>query len=116
MSIQTVEWERSNALDDRLGKPDGLRFPDDWTLSQSWQRAQTEHDRGAPVTDAERYVYLEESEQPHRVVWALSGQSLRAECDCGSYHPRGSGRTSGACSFVLACHASIRTGLAGAIP
>ncbi len=49
-------WEQSDALNDRLGEPSALRFPEDWTLSESWQRAQTERDRGGPVNDAERMV------------------------------------------------------------
>jgi len=35
-----------------------LRFPEGWTLSRSWQRARTERDRGGPINDAERMVYL----------------------------------------------------------
>lgn len=85
----TRDWQGSDALDDRLGQPESLRFPDDWTLSTSWQRAQTERDEGGPVNDAERMVFLEDSEYPHRVTFALSGRSLRAECDCDSYHYRG---------------------------
>jgi len=87
----------SDTLDDRLGSPDTLRFPEDWTLSTSWQRAQEEADHGGPVNDAERMVWLEDSDEPHRVVWALAGQDLHAECDCAS------GRFRGWCAHLASC-------------
>lgn len=43
MSIQPVDWGRCEVLDNQPAKPDGLRFPDEWTLSERWRRAQTEH-------------------------------------------------------------------------
>ncbi|ACV47846.1 MULTISPECIES: hypothetical protein [Halomicrobium] len=79
----------STTFDDRLGEPSQLRFPEGWTLSESWQRAQTEGDRGGPINDAERMVWLEESDDPHRVTFALDGQHLVAECDCASGQYRG---------------------------
>ncbi|WP_225334898.1 sigma-70 region 4 domain-containing protein [Halomicrobium urmianum] len=82
-------WSPSDALDQQLGEPDRLRFPDGWQMSESWRRAQRESDRGSAVNDAERMVWLEGSEQPHRVTWALAGQTLRAECDCASSRYRG---------------------------
>jgi hypothetical protein len=85
----TRDWTPSDALDDRLGRPETLRFPDDWTLTDSWRRAQTEADSGSRINDAERMVWLDESDEPHRVVWALSGNTLRAECDCASAQYRG---------------------------
>lgn len=94
---QSPTWERSEALDDRLGEPETLHFPESWTLSESWQRAQTERDRGGPLNEAERMVYLEESDSPHRVTFALAGQTLRAECACAS------GRFRGWCAHLASC-------------
>jgi len=94
---QSADWQPSEALDDRLGEPSTLRFPDGWTFSESWQRAQTEADAGGPITDAERMVFLEESESPHRVVFALASQTLRAECECAS------GRFRGWCAHLASC-------------
>jgi len=91
MSIErgTTDWEQSDALDGRLDQPRELRFPEDWTLSESWERAQREHDRGGPLyNDAERLVWLETG-NPHRVVFALSGNHLLGECSCDGYHYRG---------------------------
>ena len=86
---ESIDWDGSDALDDRLGQPQELTFPDDWTLSDSWKRAQTERDRGGPAeTDAERYVFLEGSDHPHRVVFALSKDRLIADCDCHSFRYR----------------------------
>jgi hypothetical protein len=78
-------WDGSETLDGRISGELGLRFPEDWTLSSSWQRAQTERDRGGPMNDAQRVVWLTDSDTPHRVVWALEAASLRAECTCQGY-------------------------------
>lgn len=61
---------------------------DDWTLTESWRRAQEATDHGGPINRAERMVSLSDSDGFHRVVWALSGASLRAECDCPAYEHR----------------------------
>ena len=46
VGVSTIqEWTAdTESLDRRLGEPSQLRFPDEWTLSTSWQRAQTEID------------------------------------------------------------------------
>lgn len=62
--------------------------PERWTLTQSWQRAQTERDRGGPVNKAERMVWLTKSDKPKRVFWALQGASLRCKCSCRSFQYR----------------------------
>ena len=64
-----------------------LQFPDEWTLSSSWQRAQTEADYGGPVSDHERVVHLENGD-PHRVVFTLNGATLRAHCSCDGFRYR----------------------------
>lgn len=70
-------------------KTNPLTFPDNWTLSESWQRAQTESDEhGGPINDAERMVWLENSDEPHRVTFVLIGRVLRVNCDCEGYHYR----------------------------
>lgn len=69
----------------QIGDLPTLDRPDDWNVGSSWKRAQTEHDQGGPINDHERMVWLDGSDSPHRVTWALKGRSLRAECDCASY-------------------------------
>jgi len=83
-------------LERKLGEPDQLTFPDDWTLSASWRRAQEEADAGGPVSAAERVVLLGEGE-PHRVLFTIYEGTLRAECDCDGYHYRGW------CAHVASC-------------
>ena len=63
-----------------------ITFPNDWVMGRSWQRAQTEHDRGGWINDAERMVWLDESDEPHRVTFVLVGDVLRVDCDCASHH------------------------------
>lgn len=75
----------SNAeLPERIGEVSTFERPEGWTLTESWQRAQTERDRGNPINDAERMVWLEGSDTPKRVLWAIEGASLKAECPCAS--------------------------------
>jgi len=64
-----------------------LEFPEEWTYSTSWERAQSEADQGGPITDAERVVWLEGGD-PHRVVWVLDGATLRARCSCDGWRYR----------------------------
>jgi hypothetical protein len=75
------------ALDQRLGEPPVFRPPDGWTLTASWRRAQEEKDIGGPVNAAYRQVFLEGSERPHRVLFAIYGGELRAECDLDGHCP-----------------------------
>jgi len=70
---------------DRIGGPPTLSFPDDWTFSTAWQRAQEERDHGGPINRAERMVALSDGEDHHRVTWALKGTTLVAACDCAGY-------------------------------
>jgi len=97
MSLGSRSWEPSDDLEPRLGEPPSLSMPDDWTLSTPWERAQTEHDKGGPINDAERMVFLSESDKPHRVTFALRGRTLVTECDCPAwtFHDW--------CSHVAAC-------------
>jgi DNA-binding CsgD family transcriptional regulator len=60
-------------------------MPDEWTYSTAWERAQRETDEGGPINDAERMVGLSDGSDYHRVLWALSGRTLLAECDCAGY-------------------------------
>lgn len=69
-------------LADRLDEPAVFAPPEGWSTSTSWRRAQAEADRGGPVTAAERVVLLDGSSTPRRVLWAISGGELRAECEC----------------------------------
>ncbi|MXR51165.1 hypothetical protein GRX03_06035 [Halovenus sp. WSH3] len=47
-----------------------LTFPDGFEMGQSWQRAQTERNRGGWINDAERMVWFDD-EQDERAVRAL---------------------------------------------
>ncbi|MFU1780701.1 SWIM zinc finger family protein [Haloarcula japonica] len=69
----------------RIGELPRFDMPDDWTMSGSWKRAQEATDHGGPINKAERMVSLDDTDGFHRVVWALSGGSLRAECECKGY-------------------------------
>jgi hypothetical protein len=90
VGVSTIQdWSTdTEPVDDRLGEPSTLEFPEGWTLSESWERAQTERDEGGPINDAERMVYLEESSKPHRVVFVLDAARLRAECSCKGWQHR----------------------------
>ncbi|WP_231741223.1 hypothetical protein [Halorubrum sp. CBA1125] len=46
MSVETSVEEHREKIANRLGEPERLRFPSDWTMSTSWRRAQA-----APATD-----------------------------------------------------------------
>jgi len=83
------DWKPSDTLDDKLWIPPVLQFPDGWRNSTSWQRAQQEPDAGGPVNDAERMVFLDESDRPHRVVFVVRERTLRAECSCTGWKFRG---------------------------
>lgn len=85
--MSSATFTPSGDLDEskRLGGYPTIEFPDGWTLSTSWQRAQRERDQGGPINDAERTVWLTGSDSPRRVVFALDGRSLRCECPCQSF-------------------------------
>ena len=85
MSLGSRTWQPSGDLPDRLGGPPTLSMPEDWTLSTPWQRAQKETDEGGHINDAERMVYLSGSDYPHRVTFALRGETLLADCDCKAH-------------------------------
>jgi len=87
MSTDKPTFETVDVVEQVGGTPTFCR-PDGWTLSTPWQRAQTETDRGGPLTDAERMVWLSDG-NPHRVIWALRRQSLIADCDCEGHHYSG---------------------------
>jgi hypothetical protein len=61
---------------------------DDFTMTKSWRRAQQAVDTGGRINKAERMVSLSDTDGFHRVVWTLSGASLRAECECKGYKYR----------------------------
>jgi len=65
-----------------------ITFPDGFEMGESWQRAQREEDSGGWVNDAERMVWLDDSDEPHRVTFVLVGEVLRVDCDCASHHYR----------------------------
>lgn len=69
---------------------DLFEIPDDRQLSTdtSWQRAQLEDDNGSWINDAERMVWLEDSDHPHRVVFVLAERTLRCHCSCSGYQYR----------------------------
>jgi hypothetical protein len=82
MSSKSHGFQPIEDLPRRVGQPPTLRFPDEWTFSTAWQRAQRETDQGGPINRAERMVRLSDGDGVHRVTWALKGRSLIADCDC----------------------------------
>lgn len=80
-------------LDGYLGDPPELRFPQDWTLSGAWQRAQTASSHVGPSNEAYFDVLLSRENgdwgDKHRVLFALKDGRLRAECDCKAWTHRG---------------------------
>jgi len=86
-----VEEARAR-LQNELGDPPILRFPDGWETSGSWQRAQ-EHDADvSPDGPAVFSVILRrdsgEMGSRHRVLFAIHEGELRAECDCEGFEHR----------------------------
>ena len=81
----SATWDDSDDLPDRLGETPTLSFPEKWTLSTAWQRAQEETDHGGPINDAERMVRLSGGDSAHRVTFALKAGDMLAECDCKAH-------------------------------
>ena len=63
VSTTTFEWQTAEPSDTQPVAPP-LEFPEEWTLSTSWGRAQIEADQGGPITDAERVVTVTAGEGP----------------------------------------------------
>ncbi|WP_199242170.1 hypothetical protein [Halorubrum sp. SD626R] len=78
-----IDRQRSR-LDRRLDEPDRLRFPDGWTMSTSWQRAQAADGVVGSTNPAEWDVLLG-SGDCHRVLFAVYDGHPRAECDCDGW-------------------------------
>jgi hypothetical protein len=80
-------------LERQLGEPSRLSFPEDWTLSSSWQRAQAAPAVVGPVNAAEfdvllGYVDRDDWGDRHRVLFAIYDGEIRAECDCEAHRWR----------------------------
>jgi hypothetical protein len=57
--MSQVEQPPSDALSGRLGEPPEFTFPEGWTLSGAWQRAQCAESHFGAVDDAHFDVLLE---------------------------------------------------------
>ena len=68
-----------------LGGPEPLTLPAGWTLTTSWERAQTSEANVNAVNDAEFMIRLE-SGDVHRVAFVVDDGALRADCDCDGWH------------------------------
>ena len=92
MSAETRVEEVREQIANRLGEPDQLRFPSEWTTSSSWKRAQAAPSNVGPVNPAEFDVLLgyvdEDGLSKHRVLFALYEGDLVAECECDGYRFR----------------------------
>jgi hypothetical protein len=87
---ESIESEPIEPFQNRIGEPPILEFPDGWTSSTSWNRANRERDHGGPGEHPHvRFVFLEDSSDPRRVVFVLDGCRIRAECPCDGFHYRG---------------------------
>ena len=93
MNPETAVEQHREQIANRLGEPDRLRFPSDWTMTSSWRRAQTAPAAVGPVNPAEFDVLLgredDETElSRHRVLFAVYEGDLVAECDCDGHRFR----------------------------
>jgi len=94
MSVETAVEEHREQIANRLGEPERLRFPSDWTFSTSWRRAQAAESDVSPANPAEFDVllgYVDDRDKitHHRVLFALYGGDLVAECECDGWSYRG---------------------------
>jgi hypothetical protein len=87
--MTTVEEQR-RALERQLGEPERLTFPEGWTTSGSWERAQRAPAYTGPANPAEFDVLLGYVDragfgETRRVLFTIYGGDLRAECSCDGY-------------------------------
>jgi len=71
-------------LERRLGTPAEITFPEGYTTSESWKRAQSEQGFLGPI-DAGRWKVKLEQGQLHEVLFTILDGRLRAECSCKGY-------------------------------
>ena len=81
--------EQREQIANRLGEPERLQFPSEWTLSSSWHRAQAAPSTVRAVNPAEFDVLLgyvdDDGLAKHRVLFAIYNGDLIAECSCEGY-------------------------------
>ena len=75
----------ADRVDSRLGEPDRLSFPEGWTMSTSWQRAQSE-DAVIGSRNPIQWDVLMGCGDRHTVTMCVLRGEPRAECDCDGYH------------------------------
>lgn len=88
--MSTGVEQAAERIDRKLGDPPRLTFPEDWTLSTSWQRAQAAPAECGPVNAAEFDVLMgycdsDELGDKHRVLFAIYNGQIRADCDCEAH-------------------------------
>jgi len=93
VALSRAQQPPSSPLDGYHGEPPKLTFPDGWTLSDAWQRAQRADPHLGPVDAAHFDVLLSRPDSGdwgsrHRVLFAIQNGALRAECDCKSFTHR----------------------------
>ncbi|WP_058365392.1 hypothetical protein [Haloparvum sedimenti] len=91
---ETAVDQQREQIANRLGEPETLRFPSGWTTSTSWHRAQAAPSEISPSNPAEFDVLLgycddRDDITHHRVLFALYGGDLVAECECDGWSYRG---------------------------
>jgi len=91
--IETAVDEQRQKISKQLGEPERFEFPERWSMSSSWHRAQAAESVVGPVNPAEFDVLLGRLEDDtdmsrHRVLFALYEGDLRAECDCDGHRYR----------------------------
>lgn len=94
MSVETAIDDAAAQLDQRLGGPDRLIFPEGWTTSTSWHRAQACEAHVGPASPVEFDVLLGRLDgdglgDRHRVIFAIYDGEVVADCDCDGHRFRG---------------------------
>lgn len=88
MNHGTTVSAQLERIEDRITEPQRLRFPEGWTTSTSWKRAQSDDAVIGPVTPIEWDVILGDGDR-YRVTFAIYQGDLRAECECDGHRFRG---------------------------
>jgi hypothetical protein len=85
-------------IETQIGPPYPIEFSDGWTLSTSWERAQTQAATVGSVDPARFRVLLPDGSDAHRVTFTIHDGDLVHQCDCKGWQYA---RPSEPCAHVL---------------